>query len=167
MAKLSARGRHEIDRWFDFQRGSVFALMSDGTVLRRNAYTGTYHEDTKFKRDNDKGITLDAYLTIYRRRLDRNAQPRNGRRCECAESHNLKGWAKAGKVDPCPCPNPVPYVQDATITRDKLFVHPPSGRVLMAWSMDSIAEATDGCQIEPDGTCQHGADSWLKVLRLI
>lgn len=26
---------------------------------------------------------------------------------------------------------------------------------------DSLAEATDGCTVEPDGTCPHGHVSWL------
>ena len=29
------------------------------------------------------------------------------------------------------------------------------------------AEATDGCWVEPDGTCQHGCVSWLIKLGLI
>ena len=32
---------------------------------------------------------------------------------------------------------------------------------------DSVCEATDGCQIEPDGTCEHGHPSWLLRLGLI
>lgn len=32
---------------------------------------------------------------------------------------------------------------------------------------DSIAEATDGCQVEPDGICPHGHPSWLIRLGLI
>jgi hypothetical protein len=27
--------------------------------------------------------------------------------------------------------------------------------------MDSVIDATDGCQVEPDGTCEHGHPSWL------
>jgi hypothetical protein len=167
MAKLSAYGRTEVDRWFDFERGSVFALMSDGTVLQRNAYTGTYHQSTKFVRENDRGISLTDYLAMYRRRIDRNSVARTGRRCECSESHHLGAWAKAGRPEPCPCPNPVPMIQDPTVTRDKLYVHPPSGKTLMAWSMDSVCEATDGCTVEPDGTCEHGSVSWLRVMHLV
>lgn len=33
--------------------------------------------------------------------------------------------------------------------------------------MGSIAKATDGCKVEPDGTCQHGHPSWLLVLGYI
>jgi hypothetical protein len=32
---------------------------------------------------------------------------------------------------------------------------------------DSGCEATDGCFVEPDGTCDHGQRSWLLVLGLI
>ncbi|HET9290836.1 MAG TPA: hypothetical protein VFQ49_07095 [Actinomycetes bacterium] len=28
-------------------------------------------------------------------------------------------------------------------------------------------EATDGCFVEPDGTCDHGQPSWLLALGLI
>jgi hypothetical protein len=26
---------------------------------------------------------------------------------------------------------------------------------------DSVVDATDGCSVEPDGTCPHGHPSWL------
>jgi hypothetical protein len=32
---------------------------------------------------------------------------------------------------------------------------------------DGGCEATDGCLVEPDGTCDHGQPSWLLVLGLI
>jgi hypothetical protein len=32
---------------------------------------------------------------------------------------------------------------------------------------DADGEATDGCYVEPDGTCEHGHPSWLIVLGLI
>jgi len=32
---------------------------------------------------------------------------------------------------------------------------------------DGGCEATDGCFVEPDGTCQHGQPSWLLALGLI
>lgn len=43
----------------------------------------------------------------------------------------------------------------------------PSMRTLEKWSMDGVAKATDGCTVEPDGTCEHGAKSWLLVKGLI
>jgi len=33
--------------------------------------------------------------------------------------------------------------------------------------VDSIVEATDGCEVEPDGTCPHGHPSWLIRMGLI
>ena len=47
-----------------------------------------------------------------------------------------------------------------------------SGRVptlseLQRWTFDGVAEATDGCLVEPDGHCPHGCPSWLLVLGLI
>ena len=44
---------------------------------------------------------------------------------------------------------------------------PPSIEAMERWIMDGIACATDGCRVEPDGECQHGAKSWLIVLGYI
>ncbi len=35
------------------------------------------------------------------------------------------------------------------------------------WIFDGVAEATDRCEIEPDGVCPHGHPSWLRRLGLI
>ena len=43
----------------------------------------------------------------------------------------------------------------------------PSLATLERWMDDGIAEATDGCPVEPDGTCEHGYQSWLLRLGLI
>ena len=43
----------------------------------------------------------------------------------------------------------------------------PSDEQLMEWMMDSGCEATDGCWVEPDGTCEHGKKSWLLELGMI
>ena len=43
----------------------------------------------------------------------------------------------------------------------------PSARTMMRWADDGVAEATDGCRVEPDGTCEHGCKSWLLVAGLI
>jgi hypothetical protein len=43
----------------------------------------------------------------------------------------------------------------------------PSIQQLERWMSDSIAEAVDGCQVEPDGTCEHGSPSWLLRMGLI
>ena len=43
----------------------------------------------------------------------------------------------------------------------------PSLKTMERWLMDGVAKATDGCRVEPDGTCQHGAQSWLIVLGFI
>lgn len=37
----------------------------------------------------------------------------------------------------------------------------PTLETLEEWTFDGVAEATDGCPIEPDGTCEHGHPSWL------
>jgi hypothetical protein len=32
---------------------------------------------------------------------------------------------------------------------------------------EGVDRATDGCDVEPDGVCEHGHSSWLLVLGLI
>ena len=44
---------------------------------------------------------------------------------------------------------------------------PPDLETLMTWSDEGYCEATDGCVVEPDGTCNHGCPSWLLELGLI
>lgn len=43
----------------------------------------------------------------------------------------------------------------------------PSWRRIEKMCEDGIAKATDGCQVEPDGTCQHGFPSWVIVAGVI
>lgn len=40
----------------------------------------------------------------------------------------------------------------------------PSMKALEHMAFDGVARATDGCQVEPDGTCPHGYPSWLMQL---
>jgi len=46
-------------------------------------------------------------------------------------------------------------------------IEEPSIEELEEMVFDSICEATDGCTVEPDGTCPHGHPSWLLYLGLI
>ena len=43
----------------------------------------------------------------------------------------------------------------------------PSLEQISEWLNEGGAEATDGCWVEPDGTCEHGKPSWLIELGLI
>ncbi len=43
----------------------------------------------------------------------------------------------------------------------------PGDEQIEEWVMDSVCDATDGCQVEPDGTCPHGHPSWLLRLGLV
>lgn len=43
----------------------------------------------------------------------------------------------------------------------------PSPEDLEEWLNDGYCEATDGCAVEPDGTCEHGAPSWLLQMGMI
>ena len=40
----------------------------------------------------------------------------------------------------------------------------PSIATMERWLEAGVAKATDGCRVEPDGTCPHGKRSWLVVL---
>ena len=40
----------------------------------------------------------------------------------------------------------------------------PTMEQMFEWVGDGVAEATDGCRVEPDGICEHGHSSWLMVL---
>lgn len=43
----------------------------------------------------------------------------------------------------------------------------PTQEQLEEWLEGGGCEATDGCWVEPDGTCQHGCESWRLVMGLI
>jgi len=43
----------------------------------------------------------------------------------------------------------------------------PSLDTMMRWERTGKAKATDGCRVEPDGTCEHGHPSWLLISGLI
>jgi hypothetical protein len=43
----------------------------------------------------------------------------------------------------------------------------PSLDELQEWEADGGCEATDGCWVEPDGTCEHGHVPWLIHLGFI
>jgi hypothetical protein len=45
---------------------------------------------------------------------------------------------------------------------------PPDIDELESWIMDSVnTEATDGCEVEPDGFCEHGHQSWLLIMGMV
>lgn len=43
----------------------------------------------------------------------------------------------------------------------------PSIEQIVQWHREGGCEATDGCWVEPDGTCEHGKDSWMIVMGVI
>jgi hypothetical protein len=51
--------------------------------------------------------------------------------------------------------------------KHKATMPSPSLKTLEKWSFDGVSKATDGCRVEPDGTCQHGHLSWLLRLGYI
>lgn len=56
-------------------------------------------------------------------------------------------------------------------TENSLWPEPveekPSYDELSAMMLDTVATATDGCTVEPDGVCEHGYPSWLIQLGMI
>ena len=46
-------------------------------------------------------------------------------------------------------------------------VDEPTEEEIAFWVLDSVTDATDGCEVEPDGVCPHGHPSWLIRLRLV
>ena len=50
---------------------------------------------------------------------------------------------------------PEPTVDEPTIEELSYFV------------FDSVCEATDGCEVEPDAMCEHGYPSWLLHLGMV
>ena len=49
----------------------------------------------------------------------------------------------------------------------KPTVPEPDIEEIGAMVMDDVAEATDGCTVEPDGICPDGHPSWLLYLGII
>lgn len=43
----------------------------------------------------------------------------------------------------------------------------PTMETITEWLDGGVAEATDGCIVETDGTCPHGCESWLIKLGFI
>jgi hypothetical protein len=55
----------------------------------------------------------------------------------------------------------------ATLVARWLGFDRPDTEQLQEWVYDSVAEALDGCTVEPDGVCEHGAPSWLLAIGVI
>ena len=51
--------------------------------------------------------------------------------------------------------------------RHKATESRPDMESLTEMVADGVVDATDGCQVEPDGQCEHGHNSWLLVMGLI
>ena len=52
-------------------------------------------------------------------------------------------------------------------TRCRVTPPVPDLEQIEEWMDEGGCEATDGCWVEPDGTCEHGCESWAIVLGLI
>ena len=44
---------------------------------------------------------------------------------------------------------------------------PPTVAIMEKWMSNGLAKATDGCEVELDGKCSHGCDSWMIVIGVI
>jgi hypothetical protein len=49
------------------------------------------------------------------------------------------------------------------VTADLDQADRPDRETLQEWMSEGGCEATDGCRVEPDGTCEHGKPSWLRL----
>ena len=63
-------------------------------------------------------------------------------------------------------PNTVGHLLEAR-KRHEPTVPEPTLEQIQAWESEGGCEATDGCWVEPDGTCPHGHVSWMRYLGLI
>lgn len=62
---------------------------------------------------------------------------------------------------------PLDIGTEFTTEKTKPRTEEPTIEDLIEWSENGIARATDGCEVEPDGVCQHGCRSWLLVMGLV
>ena len=51
--------------------------------------------------------------------------------------------------------------------RDSIVRDAPSLEQLQEWLDEGYCYTPDGCQVEPDGVCPHGEESWALILGLI
>ena len=68
----------------------------------------------------------------------------------------------ASRTDAPPTANPPPQGKGVNRLR-----RPSLEELQRQLEEDGGCEATDGCFVEPDGTCDHGQPSWLLALGLI
>jgi hypothetical protein len=75
------------------------------------------------------------------------------------------GWARTrnpARTDAPPPANPSPGWKEVNRMR-----RPSLEAFQRQLEEDGGCEATDGCFVEPDGTCEHGQPSWLLALGVI
>jgi hypothetical protein len=51
--------------------------------------------------------------------------------------------------------------------KHRATVKRPSVATLERAVSEGVCETTDGCEVEPDGRCEHGHTAWLRVLGYI
>ena len=75
------------------------------------------------------------------------------------------GWARTR--NPHPRTDAPPTANPATRKEVNRMRRPSLEELQRQVEEDGGCEATDGCFVEPDGTCEHGQPSWLLALSLI
>lgn len=66
-----------------------------------------------------------------------------------------------------------PYIRNPKTIWEHESIRKPERRqipdidTLTEWMDSGVAEALDGCEVEPDGHCPHGKPSWLIRMGLI
>lgn len=164
------------------------AVMSDGAILaktqtlerdrynpKRRAYQGTWKRVNKMRDGGiprryldglarHKGYTIE--VKIYLDDLIFNSKKGEFEKRSKAEIDALIAMRDAARDKGAPAGNviigavPAPEPLRPTVPE-------PSLPELERMMFDGIAEAIDGCRVEPDGKCQHGAPSWLVYKGLI
>ena len=59
-----------------------------------------------------------------------------------------------------------PFSSEKWLRWDGKVLDVPTNAQVRDWMFDSVCEALDGCEVEADGRCPHGAPSWLIRLGL-
>lgn len=63
-------------------------------------------------------------------------------------------------------PDDMPFSNER-LTWEGETVYMPTMSDVRRWTFDSVCEALDGCTVEPDGRCPHGAPSYLIALGMM
>jgi len=85
-------------------------------------------------------------------------------KCGHTVTYDECDWAREGECAPEDMTSVATYtccgVHYRLSPRDVM----PSDAQLYEWIMDEVVDALDGCEVEPDGHCEHGHSAWTRWL---